>query len=385
MNISPADDADGNGYFLYHSIGHYPDKVADMRRAAIDYVDALGRYDDSQWPAILGSRQRFIDGWRTLINAPEGTLTTSENVTTALHSLVSALPSGRLKGKRVLIAQDCFPSLHFLLTGMAERYGFTLDTVRLRQGAGWVEDEDMIAAWDDDVGLALLTWVSSTSSHRCDLDALVAHGRSKGSLIGVDVTQGAGLLPYDVTSPAIDFTVSTSLKWLCCTTGAGILHVAQPLLEKCAPELRGWFSQPDPFSWDLDKFSFAPDIRRFDHGTPSAVSAAISLPALEWNLGQDHAAMLAHNRQLASQLIALADELGMPLVTPRPEEQRGGSVMVHCGSADAAKSVVDGLREQAVTADCRGAVLRLSPGTCTTDAGVVRLAETLRQHAGKAA
>lgn len=385
MNPTHSDKADGSGYMLYHSIGHYPDKVADMRRAAVDYADIWGRYDDSQWPHILGLRQRFIDGWRTLINAPEDTLTTSENVTTALHSLVSALPPGRLKGKRVLIGQDCFPSLHFLLTGMAERYGFALDTVPMRQGAAWVEDEDMIAAWDDDVGLALLTWVSSTSSHRCDLETLVAHGRSKGSLIGVDVTQAVGLLPYDVTSPVVDFTVSTSLKWLCCTTGAGILHVARPLLEECAPELRGWFSQPDPFSWDLDKFSFAPDIRRFDHGTPSVISAAVSLPALEWNLGQDHGAMLAHNRQLASQLIDLADELGLPLVTPRAEEQRGGSVMVHCGSADTAKSIVDRLRDQLITTDARGPVLRLSPGICTTDAGVVRLAETLRQHVGKAA
>lgn len=377
--------ADGSGYFLYHSIGHYPGKVEDMRRAAIEYADIWGRFDDSQWPSVLGLRQRFIDGWQTLINAPEGTLTTSENVTTALHALVSALPAGHLKGKRVLIAQDCFPSLHFLLTGMAERYGFALQTVPLRQGATWVEDEDMIGAWGDDVGLALVTWVSSTSSHRCDLEALAAHGRSKGSLIGVDVTQGIGLVPYDVMNPVVDFTVSTSLKWLCGATGAGILHVAQPLLEMCAPELRGWFSQPDPFSWELDKFSLAPDIRRFDHGTPSVVSAVMSLPALEWNLAQDHAAMLAHNRALAAQVMALADELGLPVVTPRPEGKRGGSVMVHCGSADGARSLVDRLRHRSIASDARGPVLRLSPGVCTTQHGVDMLSRTLSEHAKKTA
>lgn len=382
MNTPDPDDNDGSGYFLYHSIGHYPDKVADMRRAAADYAEVWGRYDDSQWPNILGLRQRFIDGWRTLINAPQGTLTTAENVTAALHALVSALPADQLKGKRVLVAADCFPSLHFLLVGMADRYGFAVDTVPLRQGATWVEDEDMIAAWGDDVGLALVTWVTSTSSHRCDLDALVAHGRQKGSVIGVDVTQGIGLLPFDVMNPAIDFTVSTSLKWLCCTTGAGILHVAEPLFQICAPELRGWFSQPDPFSWDLDKFAYAPDIRRFDHGTPSVLGAVLSLPALEWNLAQDRDAMIAHNRNLSSQLFDLADELCLPVVTPRRADKRGGSVMIQCTNAQAATQIVERLRLERVTTDARGAVLRLSPGVCTTQAGVAKVAETLRHHAG---
>ncbi len=208
-----------------------------MRRATAEHAEIWGRFDDAQWPMVLPRRQKFIDGWQRLINAPQGTLTTAENVTTALYSLIGALPAHHLKGKRVLIAQDCFPSLHFMLAGVADRFGFTLDTVPMRQGGAWVDDDDMIAAWSDDVGLALLTWVTSTSSHLCDLTALVAHARAQGSLVGVDITQGAGLLPFDVLEPEVDFTVSTSLKWLCGASGAGILHVADPLLQTCAPEL----------------------------------------------------------------------------------------------------------------------------------------------------
>ena len=103
-------------------------------------------------------------------------MTTAENVTAAVYALIGALPAAALRGRRLLVAGDCFPSLHFLLTGLAPRFGFTLDTVPLRQGARWVEDDDMIAQWGPDVGLALLTWVSSTSSHRIDLDRMVAHG-----------------------------------------------------------------------------------------------------------------------------------------------------------------------------------------------------------------
>jgi kynureninase len=368
---------DGSGYFLYHSIGLYPGKAEAMAEGLAAFARLWGALDDSQWPGALALRERFLARWRALIHAPEGTLTTTESVTAALDTLMRALPAHHLLGRRVLVAGDCFPSLHFLLAGLAPRLGFTLDTVPLRPGAAWVEDDDMIARWDGDVGLALLTQVTSTASHRPDLGRLVAHARAAGSLVGVDITQGVGLIPYRVDVPAVDFTVSTSLKWLCGTPGAGILHVARPLLETCTPELRGWFSQPNPFSWDLDAFAYAPDIRRFDAGTPSVVACAGSLPALDWHAAQDGAALLAHNRALGAAIIAGADALGLEVVSPRDPGRRGGSVMLRLPAGAEGGAVVAGLRPHGVHADVRGRVLRLSPGVLTTRAGVARLFEAL--------
>jgi len=369
--------SEGSGYFLYHSIGQYPGKADALAQAMAEFAQVWGAPDDAQWGYALGTRARFVDRWRAIIGAPEGTVTTCENVTQGLHMLITALPQGYLRGKRVLVAGDCFPSNHFLLTGLQDRLGFTLDTVPLRQGAAWVEDEDVAAAWGPDVGLALITWVSSTSSHRVDLDGLVAHGRAMGSLVGVDITQAAGLLPFSVTDPAVDFTLSTSLKWMCGTPGAGILHVTPGLIADCLPDLRGWFSQENPFSWDLDKFAYAPDIRRFDNGTPGVMAAAASLPALDWHAGQDLRAMAAHNRALTAHLIAAADEMGLALVTPRPEAQRGGSVMLRLAGAGRAQAVLAGLRTRGLHADARGAVLRLSPGTVTTHDGTTAMIAAL--------
>ena len=70
------------------------------------------------------------------------------------------------RGKRVLVAEDCFPSMHFLLAGLAPKMGFTLDTVPKRDGASWVEPDDFMEQWGQDVGLALLTWVTSTATTR---------------------------------------------------------------------------------------------------------------------------------------------------------------------------------------------------------------------------
>ena len=213
---------DGSAYFLYHSIGMYPGKAEAMAAELSEFAASWGAFDDGQWMRALGKRQRFIDLWSNLIGASKGTLTSAENVTTALYSLIGALPPHHLAGRRVLVTADCFPSLHFLLAGLAPRFGFTLDTVAMRDGESWVHDDDLIASWGKDVGLTLLTQVTSTSSHRCDLDRLVAHGRAMGSLVGVDITQGVGLIPFKVDAPAVDFTISTSLTWTYSTASVRI-------------------------------------------------------------------------------------------------------------------------------------------------------------------
>ena len=354
-----------SGYFLYHSIGMYPGKEQELAEATADFANAWAAPNDKQWGYVLLKRQDFIDYWRRIINVPKGSLTTCESVTDGVYKLMGALPEGMLQGKRVLVSADCFPSLHFLLTGLAPKMGFTLDTVPLSKDKAWVEADDFMARWGRDVGLALLTWVTSTASARIDLAPLIAHGREMGSMIGVDITQAAGLSPFDAIDLKVDFVVSTSLKWMCGTPGAGILYVDKPLVLDLQPEGRGWFSQNNPFSWDLNKFEYAPDIRRFDGGTPGSMAAVASLPALAWHAQQDHVKMAAWNRKLVEKIIGRADSLNLPLHSPRDADKRGGSVMLRFPNKSEAAATVGALGVEGYSVDFRGPLVRLSPGNMT--------------------
>lgn len=358
------------GYFLYHSIGIYPGKDEDMARAMAEFSAVWAAPDDRQWGYVLRKRQEYLDAWGRLIKAPKGSITHVDNVTEGMHKLMRALPEGWLRGKKVLVGADCFPSLHFLLAGLAPKIGFTLVTVPRSEGKAWVETEDFIAQWDRDVALSLLTWVTSTASARMDYPALVAHGRAMGSLMVADITQAAGLLPFDVTEPRVDFVVSTSLKWLCGTPGAGILYVDKGLVADLQPEARGWFSQNNPFSWDLDKFQYAPDVRRFDTGTPGSVAAIASLPAIQWFTAQDQGAIAARNRTMVDQIIDHADALGLPLLSPREAERRGGAAMLRMPSRAEAAAVVGALGVEGYSVDFRDTILRLSPGIVTEDSAI---------------
>jgi kynureninase len=367
----------GAGYFLYHSIGMFPDKARLVSEALGRLGAAWGTPDDAQWDTSLSIRSQFLDRWRALIGASPGTMTTAENVTSGLHSVIGSLPRRHLDGRRLLIAADCFPGVHFLLSGMAARSGYVLDTVPRRDGESWVRSEDFIARWGPDVGVALLTYVTSHASYRCDMSALLAHGQKMGSLIGVDITQGIGIVPFDLRAFPVDFIASTTLKWLCGVAGAGVLHVREELLRDCQPELRGWFSQENIFDWNPDEFRYAPDARRFDHGTPSVMACAGSLPALEWHASQDPSTLSAQNLQLAEAIMQALPPLGLQLVSPVDARQRGGSVMFRLPAGAKPEGVIDQLRRAEVYADCRGTTLRLSPGNVTTMEGVEQLARSL--------
>jgi selenocysteine lyase/cysteine desulfurase len=365
------------GYFLYHSIGLFPGKEERMAEALSRFARIWSAPDDSQWPTVLAERTGFVARWEALIDAPAGSLTTSESVTAGLHAVLRALPEGRLQGKRVLVAADCFPSLHFLLSGLAGRMGFTLDTVPLRDGRTWVDEADMIARLGPDVALTLVTLVTSTASYRADLDRLLPEIRAAGSLVALDLTQGIGIVPFSAADHAPDIVVSTSLKWLCGAPGAGILHLRPDLLAECRPELRGWFSQPDPFAWDLGGFAYAPDARRFDAGTPSPLAAIASVPGLDWHAAQDAAALRAHSRRLCATILDAAPELGLTPAAPAEPERRGGSVMLRVPEGVDAAATVSALRAERLHLDARGPILRLSPGPVTTQEHVARLLDAL--------
>lgn len=372
------DDSARAGWLLYHSVGMFPGQEDAVRGALDTFASSWCRPDLNRWDYGLEARREVLDAWARLVHAPAHAVFAAENVTDAFARFVGALGRKRLAGRRMLIAGDCFPSLHYMLSNLANVLGFTLDTVPLESDAAYVSDDAFIARWQGDVALAIVTWVTSTASKRADLARLVAHGRAQGSLIAVDITQGAGILDFDVTQPAVDFAATTTLKWLCGAPGTGLAYLAPALIDDdLAPMVQGWFSQPDPFNWDLSRFSLAPDARRFDHGTPSFLPFVASAPGLAWRLSPAAAGMREHNLALTRRLIALCDAKGYALRSPRNENERGGSVMAELPAHADPRVLETKLAANGVLVDTRGQTIRLSPGVLTQPAVIDSLSALL--------
>ncbi|WP_175980552.1 aminotransferase class V-fold PLP-dependent enzyme [Burkholderia sp. BCC1630] len=371
-------DPNFNGWLMYHSVGVYPGHRDGMTRALSDFAADWCAPDDTRWDNALAARGRLLADWAALIGARDSNVFGAQNVTDTFARYLDGLTDDALRGRTVLVAADCFPSLHFLLSGLAQRRGFTLRTVPVRDGEDYLRDEDFIEAWTADVALALITWVSSLTSKRVNLEAMCEHARRRGSLAALDVTQGIGILPFDLNDTPFDFVCGSTLKWLCGAPGTGLGYIAPHALKQGAePAVRGWFSQENPFNWNIDTFEYANDARRFDTGTPSVLPFVASQPGMTWMRAQPVGSVRAHNLALCHELIALVDGKGYRLLSPRADDERGASIMADAPThLDAAKIVVH-LKEAGLFVDSRSRTLRFSPGICTTHAGLERLARCL--------
>jgi len=72
-----------DSYFPYHSSGQSPGKSRDMAGALTKFSVSLRASDDGQRACALTERARFIDRWRTILNAGAGSVTTVTALRTA--------------------------------------------------------------------------------------------------------------------------------------------------------------------------------------------------------------------------------------------------------------------------------------------------------------
>ena len=369
---------DFSGWLMYHSVGVYPGHRQAMTDALARFAATWCAPDDTRWDEALGARARLFSDWAALIGARDADVFGAQNVTDTFARFLDGLADDVLRDRTVLVAADCFPSLHFLLSGQAARRGFTLRTVAVREGEAYVRDEDFIEAWTGDVALALVTWVSSLTSKRVNLAAMCEQARRRSSLVALDVTQGIGILPFDLNDTPFDFVCGSTLKWLCGAPGTGLGYIAPRVLAQGSePAVRGWFSQENPFNWNIDAFAYASDARRFDTGTPSILPFVASQPGMSWMRAQPAGSIRTHNLALCHELIAMLDGKGYRLLSPRADGERGASIMAEAPAHLDAAQLVLPLKDAGVFVDSRGRTLRFSPGVCTTRAGLERLAQCL--------
>lgn len=371
-----------DGYFYNHAVGLFPGQKELLSNEMTIFGQAWTDPVNGQWAYAEKVYQEYLEHWAHLLNTSASNLAPSENVTSGLMSIISALPDSVLRNKKLLIAADCFPSLYFLLDAIKGRYGFELLCVGEKGTPYPVSEDEILSAWTEDVGFALMTWVSSTASARLNLEKMIDHGKKMSTVVCADITQGVGIIPFDAQESGVDFAVSTSLKWVCGGPGAGIIYASSSYMEKCQPEFRGWYGQADPFDWNLDTYEVADGGRRFLNGTPSYWPYAAALPGLRWHRDISMEKIYNHNRLISGELIDWFEQHDLDIVTPVASEERGGSVMVCLPDTIDPSTLVDELKTHDVFVDNRSSILRLSPGITSETSGLRRFFSLMERALG---
>ncbi|MFL6208204.1 MAG: aminotransferase class V-fold PLP-dependent enzyme [Pyrinomonadaceae bacterium] len=347
-------------YLISHSLGAMPRQTYDALREYADMWATRGvrAWAEGWWEMPL----RVGDEVARIIGAPPQTVAMHQNVSVCQSLILSCFePQG--KRNKIVYSELEFPSVMYVYEAHARAGRFRIERVPAPDGIT-APLAEMLAAIDEETLLVPLSHVLFKSAYLQDALAITKRAHEVGALVILDTYQSAGTVPLSVTELDVDFCTGGSVKWLCGGPGAAYLYVHPRWHKQLEPKITGWMAHEAPFAFAAS-LTYAPGIARFLHGSPAipALYAARSGYQIINEIGG--AQIRAKSIRQTERLVALAEEAGFDVTSPKDPQQRGGTITVN---VEHAAAVTRELVRREIICDYRpGAGIRLSPHFYTTD------------------
>jgi kynureninase len=351
---------DNSVYLISHSLGAMPRRTRDRLNEYADVWATRGirAWEEGWWemPIAVGNLIAKI------IGAGDGEVTMHPNVSIAQSVVASCF---NWSGKRNKLVSEGlnFPS-NLYIHRQLESLGARVVTVPSLDGITIPQDE-LLRAIDHETLLVSVSHVIFKSAYIQDLRAITRRAHEVGALVIADIYQSAGAVPLNVRDIGVDFATGGSVKWLCGGPGAGYLYVRRDLWPSLKPRLTGWVAHRNPFAFDPGAIDFAPDAYRFLNGTPNipGLYAARSGYEIIGEVGVEN--IRAKSIRQTTKLIAMAEEGGFRINSPKDAAQRGGTVTLDVPNG---YEVTQELLKRDFLVDYRpGAGIRVAPHFYTKD------------------
>jgi kynureninase len=319
-------------------------------------------YGASAWYELwLGRLAELRGRVAGMVNASDAEIALTASTSVALSSIASSIDYRNRP--RVVVAELDFPTLAYQWMVRPD-----VEIVRVPSDDGVSIDPARFAdAVDDRTAILATSHVFYTTGAIQDLRALADIAHRRGALFLVDAYQGAGQVPIDVRRDDIDVLVTGPLKWLLGGPGLAYLYVRDALVRELTPTIAGWFGARDQFAFDIERFEFRDDARRFELGTPAlpTVHSALGGQEIIDEVGIDR--IRRRNAELTERLIAGARDAGLHVRCAATAEQRSAIAMIaHPDPAAAVKRMADA----GIIVDWRPGYVRVSPHFYNTEAEV---------------
>ncbi len=347
-------------YMISNSLGAMPRGVYDALHAYADTWATRGvrAWEERWWMLALEVGNEL----GALMNAPENSVSTHQNVTTCQAVVASCFDfSG--KRNKVVYSDLNFPSVMYFWEAQRQ-YGAQVHMVRTDDGIT-VPTDRLLDAIDEQTLLVPISHVIFRSAYINDAQAIIEKAHKVGAHVVLDTFQSLGTVPVDVTALNVDFACGGVLKWLCGGPGVAYLYVRPDLGKKLEPKLTGWFAHQDSMAFEVGPIRYADPPFRFMNGTTHVPSLEAARPGLKIIAQAGIIRIREKSERQTAHLIQLADQHGWRINTPRDPEKRGGTVSIDMPDS---QQVCRDLLSREILVDWRPkAGVRFSPHFYNTD------------------
>jgi kynureninase len=351
---------DRTTYLISNSLGAMPRGVYDAMKGYADTWATRGvRAWEERWWMLAAE---VGDSIGQLMNAPAGSVSTHQNVTTCQAVVASCFDfSG--KRNKVVYSDMNFPSVMYFWEAQ-QAYGARVHMVKTDDGVT-IPTHRLLDAIDEDTLLVPISHVIFRSSYINDAKAIIEKAHKVGAYVVLDTFQSLGTVPVDVQTLGTDFACGGVLKWLCGGPGVGYLYVRPDLGKKLEPRLTGWTAHQSPFAFETGANRYTDPPYRFMNGTPHVPSLEAAGPGLKILNEVGVERIREKSKKQIAHLIELVDKRGWRINTPRDAEKRGGTVSIDMPDS---QEVCKELLKRDILVDWRPkAGVRMSPHFYNTD------------------
>jgi kynureninase len=364
-------------YLISNSLGAMPRGVYDAMKGYADTWATRGvrAWEERWW--VLGAQ--VGDELGALMNAPPGSVSTHQNVTTCQAVVASCFDfSGRRN--KVVYSDMNFPSVMYFWE--AQRViGVRVHMVQSDDGIT-VPTERLLEAIDDETLVVPISHVVFRSAFINDAAAIIQKAHRVGACVVLDTFHSLGTMPLDVQALNVDFACGGVLKWLCGGPGVAFLYVRPDLGRKLEPRFTGWMAHQHPFDFEVGAIRYSDPPFRFMNGTPHVPALEAARPGIAIIAAAGTAKIREKSKRQTARLIELADRHGWRVNTPRDPEKRGGTVSIDMADS---QEVSRELLHRDILVDWRPqAGIRFSPHFYTKDeeldAAINAVEEILRER-----
>jgi kynureninase len=369
-------------YMISNSLGAMPRAVYDALRAYADVWATRGvrAWEERWWTLALEVGNEL----GALMNAPKGSVSLHQNVTTCQAVIASCFDFGGKEqaGRNKIVYSDMnFPSVMYFWEAQRQ-YGARVHMVKTDDGIT-VPTERLLEAIDEHTLLVPISHVIFRSAYINDAKAIIEKAHRVGAHVVLDTFQSLGTVPVDIQSLNADFACGGVLKWLCGGPGVGYLYVRPDLGRKLEPKITGWFAHENSFDFATGPIRYADPPFRFMNGTTHIPAMEAARPGIKIIQEVGVEKIREKSKRQTARLIAFADQHGWRVNTPRDPEQRGGTVSIDVPDA---QQVSRELLARDILVDWRPkAGVRFSPHFYNTDdeidAAMAALTEILKARA----
>ncbi|MEP5762331.1 MAG: kynureninase [Litoreibacter sp.] len=312
---------DGVVYLDGNSLGPLPRAVEP----------AMSRVIADQWGAHL-IKAWNLDGWMEqpmrvgnmvgkLVGAPEGTITMGDTLSIKVFQALASSLKMRPDRKVILSDSGNFPSDLYMAEGLIKHLG---------QGHELkiVAPEEVEAAMDDKVAVALITQVDYRSGRMHDLAKITKAAHAAGAVMLWDLAHSAGAIPVDLAASGCEFAVGCTYKYLNGGPGApAFIYVRPDIIDGLEPALCGWLGHDTPFDFE-QSYRPAMGIERMRVGTPPVLQLTALEAALNLWEDVDMGELRAASIRLSERFIVEVEKKcpTLSLASPRDASERGSQV-----------------------------------------------------------